>query len=259
LSNVRPISTRPLLVVVLMLLACFWLPATPGFAAEQTVMATSSNAFTPNTVTLTIGDSVLWKNAGGFHNVHFDDGSFIQPSSPDNAAWSVTRAFTAVGSFRYYCEAHGSPGGVGMSGTVVVSTAPPGTVPPAPPQSGIPQSPLFVDRIAPKLALGGPRSQRVRKQRGVTLILKSDEPSTVKARGSVKVPGANKVLRFRSVTTKLAAGIERKVKLPLSRRALRAVRRALRRGFGLIARVTVRAKDSNGNVGTAKRRIKLKA
>ena len=37
-----------------------------------------------------------------------------------NATYSHT--FTTAGSFRYYCRIHGAPGGVGMSGIVVVKS-----------------------------------------------------------------------------------------------------------------------------------------
>jgi plastocyanin len=97
------------------------LPTGSALAANQTVTAGGGpNLFDPAAVTVTQGDTVTWNNAGGFHNVHFEDGSFDQPPSPSSALWSVSRPFTTTGSFRYYCEAHGSAGGVGMSGTVTV-------------------------------------------------------------------------------------------------------------------------------------------
>ena len=64
---------------------------------------------------------VTWNNGSGLHNVHFDDNSFDMPPSPSSSAWSVSRTFTSPGTFRYYCEAHGGPNGVGMSGTVWVN------------------------------------------------------------------------------------------------------------------------------------------
>jgi hypothetical protein len=69
------------------------------------------------------GESVTWVNQGGDHNVKFDDGSFEQPSDPSGSAWTVARRFDSAGSFRYFCEEHGGPGGVGMSGTVTVQAA----------------------------------------------------------------------------------------------------------------------------------------
>jgi plastocyanin len=97
-------------------------PAAPALAATVTVTATGSNQFSPAHVALNVGDTVMWNNGSGFHNVHFDDGSFVQPPSPSSSAWSVSRTFNTVGTFRYYCDAHGGPNGFGMSGTVAVNT-----------------------------------------------------------------------------------------------------------------------------------------
>jgi plastocyanin len=100
------------------------LAACPAMAANQDVTATPSNAFAPQTVTINQGDTVTWRNAGGLHNVAFDDLSFIEPSPFSGAAWTVMRTFDTVGSFRYYCQVHGQQGGGGMAGTVVVTSAP---------------------------------------------------------------------------------------------------------------------------------------
>ncbi len=107
--------------------------AVPSLAAEQSVqvccaVGTGTNTFTPKTVTIDPGDTVTWRNEpGGYHNVKFDDGSFEQPADPSLDAWTVSRQFTTPGEYRYYCEQHGSKGGVGMSGTVIVrgATTPP--------------------------------------------------------------------------------------------------------------------------------------
>ena len=108
-----------------MRIRCLWIgvlvallvPAVPAPAANQTVTATSSNTFSPRTVVVNTGDMVTWNNGGGFHNVHFDDGSFDMPPSPSSSAWSVSRTFTSPGTFRYHCEAHAPT----MSGTVWVN------------------------------------------------------------------------------------------------------------------------------------------
>jgi hypothetical protein len=86
-------------------------------AADQTVTA-GGLSFTPATVTVNLGESVTWTNAGGFHNVRFENNSFAQPpfASPD--PWSVTRSFATAGTFRYFCDAHRA---AGMTGTVNVS------------------------------------------------------------------------------------------------------------------------------------------
>jgi len=110
----------PLAIVALM--------AVPASAADQSVTATPGNDFTPEDVTIDIGEKVTWNNGGGFHNVKFDDGSFEQPGDPDPTSWTAERTFDKPGTFRYYCEAHGGPNGSGMAGTVQVRD-PTGSVP----------------------------------------------------------------------------------------------------------------------------------
>jgi plastocyanin len=242
------------------LLAALAFPSS-ALAANQTVTTTAADQFSPATVTVSPGETVTWNNtSGGQHNVHFDDGSFVEPPMASTMMWSVSRTFNTVGFFRYYCEIHGAPGGQGMAGTVVVSTAPPGTTPPPGGTSpGGNTSPLYADSAPPKLALASSKAQRVVKQRGVILRVKSDEAATLRARATVSVPGASKVLKFKSAKTKLPAGTERKVKLNLSRAALRSVKRAMKRGKRLVARVAVSAKDKAGNEKTGTQKIRLKA
>jgi hypothetical protein len=57
--------------------------------------------------------------------VHFVDELFDQPADPTNTAWNVSRPFTTAGTYIYYCEVHGTAGGFGMAGTVVVDPDPP--------------------------------------------------------------------------------------------------------------------------------------
>ena len=102
----------------------------PAGAADQTVSATNSNTFSPGSVTINVSEKVTWRNAGGFHNVVFDDGSYTQPSEPSFSMWTVDRTFNSPGTFRYHCGFHGSS----MSGTVVVqggSQPPPTGDPPS--------------------------------------------------------------------------------------------------------------------------------
>lgn len=95
----------------------------PAALANNQAVTVSSNVFTPSTVTVFQGEKVTWSNTGGSHNVKLDDGTFTQPPSPSSAAWTVSRTFDSPGSFRYYCQAHGGPGGAGMSGIVNVTAA----------------------------------------------------------------------------------------------------------------------------------------
>jgi plastocyanin len=112
-------------------------------AADVTVEA-RDDIFVEAQVTIYQGETVTWTQAGSRpHNVRFDDGTFEQPADPTSSPWLRPRRFDAVGSFRYYCEAHGGPNGSGMSGTVTV-LATPGSPPPGggpPPPGGGPPPP----------------------------------------------------------------------------------------------------------------------
>ena len=73
-------------------------------------------SFSPQTLTITVGDIVKWTNISGTHNVRANDNSFFSgPAAP--AIWEFTHTFTNSGNFPYYCEPHL---GNGMTGTIIV-------------------------------------------------------------------------------------------------------------------------------------------
>ena len=72
------------------------------------------------------GDTVVWINQGGFHNVNGSTSTF--PSNPASfgngtasASWAYSFAFSIPGTYSYQCDPHA---GLGMSGTVTVNAAP---------------------------------------------------------------------------------------------------------------------------------------
>lgn len=79
-------------------------------------------SFTPALITINVGDIVRWTNTGGLHNVVADDNSFTS-GAVSSSAWVYEHTFNSVGNNQYYCFAHGAPGGVGMSGVVIVENA----------------------------------------------------------------------------------------------------------------------------------------
>ena len=91
--------------------------------AEAGVVAELSGfTFSPTVVTITPGQTVTWVRRSGFHNVAVDDGSYRNGAVSD--AWQIFRhTFTDVGESLYHCQAHWSPGGVGMAGKVVVQVS----------------------------------------------------------------------------------------------------------------------------------------
>jgi plastocyanin len=81
------------------------------------VIANTSNAFDPSTLTVAKGTSVTFTFQSVGHNVFFDaaTGAPADISAITSNA-SVTRQFSTSGTFRYNCHVH-----PGMSGTVVVN------------------------------------------------------------------------------------------------------------------------------------------
>lgn len=105
---------------VYLALVLFNCAATAAVAAQTFTVTAEDFSFTPSALTINVGDSVMFKNGGGGHNVVADDGTFTS-GAVSTSAWSITHTFNTAGTFRYYCKAHGGPGGIGMSGSVTVN------------------------------------------------------------------------------------------------------------------------------------------
>jgi len=105
--------------------ALFHLPGAAVQATTFTVTANANLSFTPATLAIDVGDTVIFKNSGGgLHNVVANDNSFTN-GAPSSANWSFSHTFNSAGTVGYYCSLHGSPGS-GMHGAITVnSTAPP--------------------------------------------------------------------------------------------------------------------------------------
>ena len=102
--------------------------AGPASAANFNATANANNTFSPSNLSIEVGDTVIWTNTGGIHNVRADNGAFTS-GPPSGGAWMFSFTFTSEGSFRYYCEVHGGPAGAGMSGIVTVTAGGPGDEP----------------------------------------------------------------------------------------------------------------------------------
>jgi plastocyanin len=87
-----------------------------------TVQVLANNTFSPATVTIAPGVSVTWEWAEGVgqHNVAPDGEEPATSGVLTDGPFTYTYTFNTPGTYAYYCIAHGAPGGVGMSGTVVV-------------------------------------------------------------------------------------------------------------------------------------------
>jgi plastocyanin len=241
-------------------LAGLSLAVVPTLGADQSVNAgDGGNVFSPKTVTVSAGERVTWTRSGGSHNVRFVDDPYEMPADPSTSWSTVSRTFTTPGTYRYYCEQHGDSGGIGMSGTVVVTPASTtGTPPPGggPPGSGPPGT--VNDKVAPAVKLSVSSGQRILRQRALVVDVRVDEQATVTASAKIATPGASRVLALKKVTRKLEPNARAKLKLKLSRKARAGVASALRRGLRLKAKVKIVAKDAAGNSRTSTKTVAVK-
>ena len=128
---------RLLFATVLSCSAVLW-PASPALAADHTVTVGPGRTFQPSNLTIAVGDTVTWTNSGGVHSVRADDDSFRCANGCDgqggngdpSTGWSFTLTFNDPGEIAYFCEMHGAPGGIGMSGSITVEASGGGENPP---------------------------------------------------------------------------------------------------------------------------------
>jgi len=100
----------------------------PGLSGAATHDVTVRNNFySPNNLTIEVGDTVRWTNNSGFHDVTADDNSFASPTSN---SFVFSRTFNSVAEVLYYCSVHSSPGqniNSNMNGRINVVQAMPST------------------------------------------------------------------------------------------------------------------------------------
>jgi plastocyanin len=125
--------------------------ATARAAANVTVTARDF-FWSPDAVTIQVGDTVTWTNAQGFHNVLLGDSRLNQPGFPNDPAWNPPpqRTFMEPGSFTYVCEVH-----PGMTGTINVTGGEPTPTPtptPTPPPAVPPPGGGPADTTAPTIS-----------------------------------------------------------------------------------------------------------
>lgn len=195
------------------------LPAGLALAAQTQTVVASGTSYTPKTLTIAAGDSVTWTNPNaGFHGVAFDDNSFS--ASPTSSATITTHEFDTPGTFTYHCQIHG---GLGMTGTLVVTGA--GTTPTptaTPTVTPTPSAtPTPTPTSTPTYALPTVRTLRVfpRVIRGRVRGFVRATPSLQRVRVSA-TPGGHVIVRAKA----------RLRKTPYAVKLDRATRRAVRRG-----------------------------
>ncbi len=122
-------------------------------------------------------------------------------------------------------------------------------------QSAPPSPPApTLDKVVSLGAITASKSQDVDK---LAITLNPGEAVKVKLSGSVNVPGASQVYRFKTIHKSLGAG-KTKLSLKLASKAKKRVKRALRRKQRLKAKLTLVVTDNAGNAQTKKYSVRLK-
>lgn len=101
-------------------------PARFTFSATGENVVTISvvnNQFVPkNPPPVAVGTKVrwVWATPSGLHTVTPDVTEPPRSGDPVPNPFTYEHTFNTPGTFAYYCEVHGGPGGVGMAGTIMV-------------------------------------------------------------------------------------------------------------------------------------------
>ena len=136
--SVRGVAAR--LSIAAILVGILTAGASAVLAADQSVDI-AGFAFSPQSVTVNVGDTVTWTNADAQgHTATADDASFDTGTIAGGA--SASQTFATAGTFGYHCKIHPT-----MTATVVVRAAagggggtPGATVPPADTVAAVPPS-----------------------------------------------------------------------------------------------------------------------
>ena len=93
---------------------------TSSALGETFTVTFQGTSFTPKTLTIKVGDTVIWTNKGGFHTV--TGNTAAEPlCGLSQGINSCTETFTTAGTFAYRCVFHAN---IGMVGTINVQPAP---------------------------------------------------------------------------------------------------------------------------------------
>jgi plastocyanin len=97
---------------VLAIIAALW--SNPAFGSDANINIINF-AFTPNTASINVNDSVTWTWVGSPHTSTSDTG--LWDSGVFSTGHTFTRAFTSAGSFPFHCTVHPF-----MTGTITVQS-----------------------------------------------------------------------------------------------------------------------------------------
>lgn len=249
--------------------------------AQVTVTNPAPRAAISGPTTGRVGELLTFGSAGSSdpngeivdRGFEFDDGS------PPQVSATAQRSFSQPGEHTVKLRVADDEGEEDVA-SLTVRIAPPTGTPPPPPPPPLPPPPLpppllpasprpppppppppLSDTKAPGLKLAGSRSQKVRKTVSVKVSC-PDEACGVKAQGIVRVPKVGRIkattYRLKQVVKEIAKDKRVTLRLKLSAKARRAIKRALRRHKTVTIELTIRVSDAAGNTRTRARTIKMK-
>lgn len=92
------------------------------FGPESHNITAAPVTFTPAIQTISVGDTVIWTNTQGSHNVNGTQATF--PSNPESfgndvgSGWTYKFVFNTAGTYDYHCDPHAA---LGMTGKIIVT------------------------------------------------------------------------------------------------------------------------------------------
>lgn len=93
-----------------------------GVSAANVTISIVDNQFSPKTVSVNPGDTITFVNQGAMpHTATADNGLFDSGTIQPGQSFGAT--FNQGGTYQYHCKFHGSAGGSGMAGTIIVGQA----------------------------------------------------------------------------------------------------------------------------------------
>lgn len=109
--------------VQLICLGLFLILASTLTAQISHIVEVKNMSFIPKDITVSLGDTVIWKWGNGSHTTTSDSTSGNNTwNSPVTSAVPIfKKIITGLGLHRYYCLPHGAPGGVGMAGSITAN------------------------------------------------------------------------------------------------------------------------------------------
>lgn len=189
-----------------------------------------------------VGGHFLQKNLLTFRTLHPTDTSFT-----DTREYQPGTYYVHIGGHDPKCIA-GACEAIEFSNILSFDV-----VAPPPPGSG--GGGGNTDNLAPLQTLSFSAVQDIDKLRITTRV---SEAGTVTGAGTVAVGGAAKVYRFKRTSRSVTANSKATLRFKLSKKRLRAVKRALKKRKHLKAKLTVTVADKAGNKRSAKVSVGLR-